>query len=117
MVKDISIEIIYPTANTKHTGFVARTLQLALKEGAESFPNIKSHALGTRRGVPQPLLGATNAMGYVALRDGGSKTLDSAEKKNIIIRLSHSQLVQIGMNTANIGIEDPNPLFRTLTRN
>ena len=60
-VKGINIKIVYPTRNTKHTGFMARTLQLALPEGVESFPNIKSHTLGTRRGVPQPLLGATIA--------------------------------------------------------
>ena len=37
----------YPTANTKHPRFVARTFKLALPEGVESFPNIKSHTLDT----------------------------------------------------------------------
>ena len=61
MVKGINIIIVYPTSNTKHTRLEARTLELAMPEGAESFPNIKSHTLGTRCGVLQPLLGATKA--------------------------------------------------------
>ena len=40
----------------KHTRLVSRTLQLALPEAAVSFPDIKSHTLGTRCGVPRPLL-------------------------------------------------------------
>ena len=60
----------------KHTRLVARTLQLALPEGAKSFLGIKSHTLGTRIGVPQPLFGATEAsQGYGALRDGGDHRL------------------------------------------
>ena len=62
-IKGINIKIGYPTTNMKHTRLVVRTLQLVLQEGAESFPNIKSHTLGTRCGVPQSLLGATKAGG------------------------------------------------------
>ena len=40
---------------------MARTLKRALYEGAESFPNMESHTLGNRSGVPLPLFGATNA--------------------------------------------------------
>ena len=54
-VNGINIKIVSPTANPKHTGLRARTLQLALPE-AESFPNITSHTLGTMSGVLQPLL-------------------------------------------------------------
>ena len=86
---------VYPTANTKHTKLVARILQLALPEGAESFLNIKSYALGTRCGVPQPLLGATNA------RD--TEIFEIAVKKNILSD-SASELVQYGMKTTNIRI-------------
>ena len=61
-VKGMNIKIVYPTSSLKHKGLMARTLQLSLLEGAESFPNKKSHILDTRYGVPQPLLGATKAM-------------------------------------------------------
>ena len=47
--------------NTKHTVFMARILQLALPEIAESFPNIQSLTMGTRSKIPQPLLDATKA--------------------------------------------------------
>ena len=60
-VEGINIKIVCPPANPKHTRLSARTLQLALPEGAESFHNIESHTLGTRSGVPQPLVGATKA--------------------------------------------------------
>ena len=69
MVKCINIKIVYLTANTKHTRLVARTLQLALTERAESFTNIKSHTLGTRCGVPQPLFGC-NFLGSPIQRSG-----------------------------------------------
>ena len=115
-VKCINIKIVYPTANRKHTKLMTRTLQLALPKGAESFPNIKSHTLGTGCGVPQPLLGATKAgdtklWEMVAIRDFRLCT-----NQNIIIRSSHSQFVQISMETTNIGIEDPNLPVRTWTR-
>ena len=87
---------------------MARTHQLALPEGAESFPNIKIHTLGTRCGVPQPLLGATKASDMEALRDGSDQRQDFRLSPNqkITIRSSHSQLVQIRMKTTNIAIED-----------
>ena len=36
--------------------------------------------------------------------------------QNIIIRSSHSQLIQIGMKTTNVVIENQNPVVRTWTR-
>ena len=72
MVKGINIKIVYPTANKKHTGFMARTLQLALLEEAESLTNIKSLALDTRNGVLQKLL---ESQGCGALIDGGDQRL------------------------------------------
>ena len=55
--EDMTITKIKTTANTRHRGFMARTLQLALPEVVEPFPRIKSHTLGTRSVAPQPLLG------------------------------------------------------------
>ena len=40
-VKGINKTFVYPTAKTKDTGFLARTLKFALPEGVESFPNIQ----------------------------------------------------------------------------
>ena len=47
----------------------------------------------------------------VAIRD-----LRLCTNQNIIIRFNHSQLIQIGMKTTNVGIENPTPLVRTWTR-
>ena len=106
----------YHTAIMKHRGFMSRTLQLALPEWTESFPNIQSPTLGTRSRVPQSLLGATKARDtelweMVAIRDFRLST-----NQNIIIRSSHSQLIQINMKTTNVLIQTPNPLVRTWTR-
>ena len=112
-VKGINIKIVYPAANTKHTGFMGRTLQLTLPERAESFRNIKSHTLGTRSGVPQTLLGATKARIRRSERWRRSEIFRLSTNQNIIIQSSHSQHVQIVMKNMNVGIEDPNPLVRT----
>ena len=105
----------YPTANTNHTGFIARTLQLALSEGAESFPNIKCHTLGTRSRVPQLLLGKRN-QGYGVWETAAIRDFRLSTNQNIKIQSSHTQLIQIGMKTTNIGMENPYPLGRTWTR-
>ena len=71
---------------------MARTLQLARPEGAESFPYIKSHVLGTRRGVPQPLLGATNARDMVLWEMTAIIDFRVSPNQVTIFRSSHSQL-------------------------
>ena len=114
MVKGINIKIVYHTTNTKHTGFMTRTLQPSLLEGAETFPYINSYTRVTRSGVLQPLLEATKARDtqlweLAAIRDFSTS-------QNILIKSSHSQLAKIGMQTTNVGIGDTNPLFRTWTQ-
>ena len=109
-VKGININIVYLTTNTKPTGFMTRTLQPALPEGAEPFPYIKSHTYGTRSGVLQLLLEATKA------RDMQLWEMAVIRDFSIIIWSSHSQLAQIGMQTTNVGIEDTNPFVRTWTQ-
>ena len=66
-------------------------------------------------GVPQSLLMATKGRDtelseLVAIRDFWLST-----NQNIIIRSSHSQLVQIVTKTTNIRIENPDPNIRTWT--
>ena len=61
MIKCINIKIVSPTANMKHTGYMARSLQLALPEGVVYFLNIESHILGTRSKVLQPQFWAAKA--------------------------------------------------------
>ena len=58
---------------------MARTLQPALQEGAESFPNIKRRTLGTRSGVPQPLLEQPMPVIWSSERWRRSETLDSVQ--------------------------------------
>ena len=53
-------------------------------------------------------VGGNHSQGYGPLRMAATKDLLSTNQ-NIIIRSSNSQLVQIGMKTTNIGIEDQNP--------
>ena len=85
-VKGINIKVIYPTANTKHIRLVARTLQLALSEWAQYFPNRKSHTLGTRCGVPPPLLGATKARDMELWEMAVIRDFRLSTNQNIIIR-------------------------------
>ena len=115
-LKGINIKICCPTVNTKHTRLLARTLQLTLPQGAESFPNKTSHSLGTRCGVPQPLLGATKARDTKLWEIAAIRDFRLSTNQNIIIRSSHSQLVLIAMKTTNVRIENQNPLVRTWTR-
>ena len=93
------------TANTNLTGFMARILQFALPEGAESFTNIKSPTLGTRSLVPPPLLGASKARATKLWEMAAIRDFRLSTKQNIIIRSSHCQLFQIGTKTTNVGIE------------
>ena len=95
---------------------MARTLQLALPDGSESFPNINSHTLGTRSRVPQPLLGATKARDTELWEMAAIKNFRLSTNQNIIIRTSHSQLIQIVMKNTNVGLENPNPIVRTWNR-
>ena len=105
------MKIVYPTANTKRVRLVVRTRQLAPPEGAESLTNIKSHALVTRCGVPQPLLGQPKP-GIQCSERWWRPDFKLITNQNIIIPASHSQLVQIAMKTMNNRIEDPNPAIR-----
>ena len=109
VVKSINIKIVYHTANTKHTVFMAKTLQLALPEGVESFLIIKSHTLGSwqQEWSSAAAVGCNESQGYGALREGAIRDFRLGSNQNII-RSSHSQLVQIGMKIMNVGIEDPN---------
>ena len=88
-----------------------KNTQFALPEEVESFPNI--HILSTGCGVPQPLLGATNARDKELREIAAIRDFTLCINQNIITLSSHSQLVQIGMKTTNIGIEDPNAPIRT----
>ena len=56
-VTGINIKIVYPPANMKHTGFMARTLQLALPEGAESWSRVHTTGddVGTGNSRDPPL--------------------------------------------------------------
>ena len=80
-VEDMNINIVYPTANMKHTKLMARTRQLSLLEEAESIPKIKSHTLGTRCGVPRICYRLPNP--WMPCNEGWrrSETLDTAQPK------------------------------------
>ena len=59
---------------------MARTLILALLEGAESFPNIKT-IIPCASGVEFcSLCGGSQSLGYGALRDGGDQRLSIQHK-------------------------------------
>ena len=80
-VKGKNINIIYPSANTKHTGFMGRTLKLALPEGAQSLSNIKAipwapgmDCRSLSWGQPKPGIWSSE-------RWRRSETLDSAQTK------------------------------------
>ena len=89
-VKGINIKIVCHTTNTIHIRLMDRTLQHTMPEGAESFPNIKSHTLGTRCGVPQPLLGATKARDTEFWEMAIIRDFRFSANQDIIIRSSRS---------------------------
>ena len=113
--KGSNIKIVYPIADGKHKRLLVSTLQLALPEGTESIPNMKNHSLCTRCGVPQPLFWATKARDTKLWEMAAIRDFRLSTNRNIITHSSHSQLVQIGMKTTNMGIEDLNPPIRTWT--
>ena len=87
------------TANTKHTGFMARTLQLALPEGVNDFCGLVAGADATVIYVPPPgaakaIMEAIDAeMGLIVCITEGIPQQDMVRVKHKLLRQGTSRLI------------------------